>query len=103
MASKHVFPISIKFLHDVQDSNDDNVDVVVMLQNGAQRTVTFFTLKNIQTLLGKFRETKECLSGKYFWAKDMVIAENLKEETIRAIVNEMVANGEFESAFGIAE
>lgn len=103
MATNFAFPISIKFLHEAKDPEDDNVDVVVMLQDGSERTVTFFTLKNIQTLLGKYKETRECLSGKYFWAKDMVIAEDLREETIRAIIYEMVANKEFETAFGAVE
>ncbi len=98
--ANNAFPVSIKFLHTAHDFSDDNIDVVVMLQDGSQRTVTFFTLKNIQSLLSEYKKTSECLSGKYFWAKDMVIAEDLKEETIRAIVTEMVKNGEFEFAFG---
>lgn len=93
----------IKFLNLPGNVFDDNVDVVVTLSAGERRTVTFFTINNIERLMRGFGASGECSSGRYFWAKDMVIVRDLEEETIRQVVDEMVLNGEYERHFGISE
>lgn len=87
-------------LHAIEDPDNDNVDVVVQLSDGERRTITFFTVGNIASLMRRHAETGECLSGRYFWSVDMVIVDTLTIERIREVIEEMVANGEYDTAFG---
>jgi hypothetical protein len=82
-----------------EDPADDNVDVFVTLQSGERYVATFFTLKNIQNIMDKWARTGE-YSGRYFWASDMIIARgDVSDETIRQIVEELVATDELRRVF----
>lgn len=81
------------------DVLDDNIDVEVRFPDGRRYTATFFTLKNLESLFRKNRETGECLSGTYFWAVEMIIVENLECQTLTATVEGLLHDQEFESAF----
>ena len=85
-----------------QLSNDSNCDVMVTLGDGRRFVGTFFTLTNIRTLMARYRGTGECARGSYFWASDMIIVDELSEETIRATVQDLIEEGELESAFSVA-
>lgn len=80
------------------DIVDDNIDVIVELADGRRFTATFFTLKNIESLFRKNRETGECSSGTYFWAVDMILVEDLKRSTLEATVKGLLQDHELESA-----
>lgn len=41
----------IEILHEINDVFDDNVDVYVILPNNEKYVATFFTLKNIATIM----------------------------------------------------
>ncbi len=92
----------IRQLHDIDDPEDCNIDVVVRFADGEQRTATFFTLKNVASLMRNYAETGECMSGRYFWAVDMILVQRLTPEVVRATVEEMVRSGEYDIAFGRA-
>lgn len=64
------------------DPVDDNVDVEVEFENGARYGAIFFTLRNTQTLLSRWRESGECGSGLYFWRDRPIVVERLDRETI---------------------
>ena len=81
------------------DRFDDNVDVEVHLPDGSRWGATFFTLKNIRTLMNRYRSTGECSGGLYFWAADMVLLEELTYGTIIATVEDLLAEGEFQMVF----
>ncbi|MBT2747850.1 MULTISPECIES: hypothetical protein [unclassified Lysobacter] len=92
--------IVVSLIHQVENIQNDNVDAVVRLPCGEGRTVTFFTLENIASIIEGHKATGECLSGTFFWAKDMVIVRDLKLETIEAVALEMVQTGAYITAFG---
>jgi len=77
---------------------DDNVDVEVIFENGEIYSVTLFTLKNIARLLKEYEVSGECASGFYFWASDMVLVNDLKNETIKTVLDDLVETGEFKHA-----
>jgi hypothetical protein len=81
------------------DRFDDNVDVEVHLPDGSRWGATFFTLKNVQTLMNKNRRTGECGGGLYIWAADMVLVEELTHGTIIATVEELIAQGDLQKIF----
>lgn len=83
------------------DPLDDNSDVKVVLSDGSSWVATFCTYRNIATLRSKNVETGECLGGVYFWATDLILIDELTRERIAAVVEDLIANGEFESAFDL--
>lgn len=81
------------------DDHDDNIDVEVQFPSGRRYAATFFTIRNIQSLFRKNRETGECLSGTYLWATDMILVENLQRSTLISTINGLLNDHEFDSAF----
>lgn len=78
---------------------DENIDVEVVFESGALYVATFFTPENIRGLMEKNRRTGECLGGLYLWASDMIIVERLTRDVVSRAVADLLASGEFESAF----
>ena len=81
------------------DPDNDNVDVHVTFPNGESFSAVFFTLQNIDTLMKDYRKTGECANGLYFWTSDMLIVQKLTEQAICETVDNLLADGEFESVF----
>lgn len=48
----------------------------------------------------RYKETGDCLSGRYLWAKNMVIVDDLHVKTIHAAIHDLVLSGEYLHAFG---
>ena len=84
---------------DPLDPDNANVDVHVTFPNGESFSAVFFTLQNIATLMKDYRKTGECANGSYFWTSDMLIVQELTEQTICEIVENLLADGEFKSVF----
>lgn len=82
---------------------NDNVDVEVLLDNGKRYAATFFTIKNIVSILNRYKKTKECCSGSYFWASDMIIVDSLDENVINKTIQDLIKNEEFYTAFSLLE
>jgi hypothetical protein len=78
---------------------DCNSDVIVAFENDARWVATFFTYQNISSLARKNESTGECLDGKYFWATDMILIDELTRERIAEVVSHLIATSEFESVF----
>lgn len=89
----------IQLIGDIANADDDNIDVSVEYNTGERYVATFFTLKNIQTLLTRYKETGECNSGQYLWASDMIIVEELSEPVIGETVASLIEDGEFTRVF----
>lgn len=84
------------------DPIDDNSDVIVTLESGEQWVASFFTYKNIATLTEKNRTTGECLNGRYFWARDLILIDELTREQIEQVINDLIENEDFEKVFSQA-
>lgn len=78
---------------------DANTDVIVMHADGTRWEATFFTYKNILSLTSKYKQTGECLSGRYFWASDMILVEEITRPLIESVISELIQLGDFESVF----
>jgi hypothetical protein len=79
--------------------DNDNVDVFVNFKNGDVYTATFFTLRNIETIFQRNKETGECGSGRYFYCTDMILVESLTPEIIFETVKNLIKEGELNEAF----
>lgn len=91
--------VEVRLVHRVEDKLDDNIDVVVSLADGSRWGATFFTLKNVGTLMEQYKVSGECLWGEYFWARKMILVNELSQEGIERIVAEMIRAGEFDGSF----
>ena len=78
---------------------NDNSDVVVTMQNGEKYISTLFTYENIMHLKENYKKSGECLSGKYFWASDMLIVERINRKEIEELIQHLIEENEFEVIF----
>lgn len=85
------------------DPDDDNVDVWVTFESGESYIATFFTLKNLATLMARYRESGECASGLYVWGSDMIVVERLTDDVIDRTIADLLTSGEFTGAFSYCE
>jgi len=76
-----------------------NSDVVVTRPDGSVWTATFFSYENIAALRLKNQETGECLNGRYMWATNMILVDEITRARVEEVVADLVATGEFERAF----
>ncbi len=85
------------------DPSDCNSDVMVSFEKDGEWVATFFTYKNLLTLTNKNESTGECLNGKYFWATDMILVDELSRERVQEVVSHLILEGEFENVFRVGE
>jgi len=78
--------------YSIKDTSNDNVDINILFDNGDVYFSTLFTLSNIDALM-----TKE--SSSYFWATDMIVVKDLRVESIKKVVLEIVEHGLLEDHF----
>ena len=76
-----------------------NSDVIVTFPDGRRWTATFVSYENISTMRLKNQETGECLTGRYFWAADLVLVDEVTRSRIGDVINDLLARGEFAGAF----
>ncbi|QDX93179.1 hypothetical protein EEL32_12235 [Brevibacillus laterosporus] len=81
------------------DPCDENTDVIVTFPNRTRYVASFFTYKNIESIRQQNREHGENMNGLYFWSSDMVIVDNIKAETIKSIIEQLITEDKFESLF----
>lgn len=82
---------------------NDNTDVIVTLTNGEKYIGSFFTYSNIGQLTDKNKRTGENLSGKYFWASDMILINNCSRRDIEQVINELHAQDKLTTIFNKIE
>lgn len=78
---------------------NDNSDVIVTFLDGTRFIATFFTYQNIEHLRNKNRNTGEYLSGKFFWASDMLIVDEINRNEIEEIISHLISKDDFNSIF----
>ena len=78
---------------------DDNTDVIVTFADGTAWVATFFTYANIASLVETYKRTGECLHGRYFWASDMILVDEVSRQRIEEVVAHLIDTGGFEHAF----
>lgn len=84
-------------------SADDTTDVIVTFNDGIRWGATFFSYTNITSLVEKNRKTGEWLDGKYFWASQMILVDEISRTRIEEVVNHLIKKGDFESIFEIID
>ncbi len=85
------------------DPTDSVTDVVVTLADGSRLVASFCAFGHLDTLRRNCAESGECLGGRYLWGSDLVLVEDTSRSTIEAVVRDLVAGGDLESAFSRVE
>ena len=84
---------------DQSHPDSGNTDVIIVLEDGAKYTASFFTYDYIEHIRNMNMMTGEYLGGKYYWAKNMVLVEECSPEIIKPVVMEIIEEGEFSEVF----
>ena len=79
--------------------DDDATDVVVTFADGARWVATFVAYAHVATLVARNRESGDNLGGRYLWASDLVLVDTTARATVEAVVDDLLRDGGFESAF----
>lgn len=77
------------------DYENCNTDVKVTFKDKSTYVASFFTIKNIRELMSKDSRTGENLSGKYFWASDLIIIDDCSRESIEQVIDELIRIDDF--------
>jgi hypothetical protein len=98
------YSISIEWpATDPGDPEDANVDVMVTFGDGSRYWATFFTVRNVSSLMARWRVSGEYGGGNYFWAIHAILVDRLEEATIRMAIANLLEEKDFHSAFGRLE
>lgn len=82
---------------------NDNTDVIVTFNDETRWIASFFTYRNINTLVEKNKKTGEYLNGKYFGASDMVLVDEVSRERIEEVVQRLINKDELKFIFNQLE
>lgn len=74
---------------------DTNSDVIITFADSTRWGATFFSYANIATLTENNRRTGENLSGKYFWASDMILVDEVSRQGIEEVIENLVSTCEY--------
>ena len=85
------------------DPDDGNSDVWVKLDDGREFVGSFFTLRNVATLMERWKASGECADGAYFSAVDAIIVHRLDEPTVRLVVDDLLRDGTLETTLALCE
>jgi len=84
------------------DPQDEIIDVIATLTDGSRWSATICTFKHVETLRNVWQATGECLSGKYLWAANLILASDISRPTVESLINDLIASKEFYNAFSLA-
>lgn len=73
----------------------------IMFPDGTRRYATFMTLDVVGRVMDRWKDTGECLNGRYFWCSDLIIIREPGFTSMIDAVRDMIATGEIDSACGV--
>ncbi|MEV4171937.1 hypothetical protein [Nonomuraea sp. NPDC049709] len=79
----------------------DEADATITLSDGTRRYATFMTLGVVNKIMDRWRDTGECLSGRYFWLSHLVVIREPGFDSMIAAVQDLIATGEIDDACGV--
>jgi len=83
--------------------DDDIVDIKVTLQDETCWIATVCSFQHVNTLKLKWSESGECLSGRYLWAANLILAADTSRSTIETMLQNLLVNDEFRYALAPVE
>lgn len=96
---KHIWIEAEEWAEGEWNIEDDNTDVIVTFPDRTKWIASFFTYKNILTLIEKNKRSGESMKGAYFWSSNMVLIDLVSRERIVEVINYLIENDEFNFVF----
>ncbi|MGW4469504.1 hypothetical protein ACWENQ_07490 [Nonomuraea sp. NPDC004354] len=84
--------------HDPETAKE--ADATITLPDGTRRYATFMTLDVIGRTMDRWRDTGECLNGRYFWCSDLIVIREPGFASMADAVRGMIETGEIDRACG---
>lgn len=89
------------------DPKKEHTDVIAVIAlceaEEPERTrkyiASFFSYESIPELRRRHQQTGEFLNGKYFFTGNMLLIDECSPESIRAVVEHLIEEGEFKAVF----
>ena len=75
---------------------DGITDVIVTLDDDSKWFASFFSYQEIASIVEKNKQTGECLSGKYLWATDLVMTDEVSRARIEEVVSHLLCEDPLE-------
>ena len=76
-----------------------SVDVELIEESGARWAATVLTLAEIGRLMRSYRDTGECLFGRYFRIRDLLILGTPTFESLAEVVEDLLRTGDYAFEF----
>lgn len=91
-----------------RDYSMGNTDVIVLMERedeNEEKTIikyaaSFFAYDNILALKHQHQQSGAYLKGKYFHAKNMLLIDEWSPESVRAVIEDLIEEGDFWEVFG---
>lgn len=74
-------------------------DIIVYLTNHEKYIASFFSYAHIQEIQREKSPLQENTNDLYFWNKNMILAKDCKIETVQKVIEHLIEEGDFWSAF----
>ncbi|MET7379863.1 hypothetical protein ABZT08_13710 [Streptomyces sp. NPDC005526] len=77
----------------------DDVDMWVIFDSGERWSGTIYTLGNVRRTMDGWRQTGECLGGRYFFVREGLIVRGRGIPGMVDVVDDLVRSGDYRSVF----
>lgn len=99
MKIKQIFLMPGNDPNEEEQRGSGNADVIITMEDGDRYLGSIFTYDNIEVMRKINKASKEFLQGKYFWVKNMLLIDSLKQEDVRVVAEHLIDEGEFSNVF----
>jgi len=73
------------------------------MNNGDKHVASFFSYEYVKAWEARQKDSKENLHGRLFWVPNMVVVNKCTKESIVEIVQHLIDEGDFKTAFRLLE
>lgn len=88
-----------QFGNKVLDYDDLNTDVIVRFVNGDEYIATFFSFKNLESLIGAHKQSEAALTDQYYKILNAVIVHDFNHGDLLPVIEHMMVEGDFQLIF----
>lgn len=99
MKIKQIFLIPGNDPKEEKEIQSGNADVIITMEDGDRYLGSIFTYDNIEVMRKINKASKEFLQGKYFWVKNMLLIDSVKQKDIWVVAEHLIDQGEFSNVF----
>ena len=93
--------LTAEYLNDTDiDYNDLNTDVIVQFDNGDKYSATFFSVKNLQSMIDELDRLQDRNAVRqYYKIMNMALVKDFNQGDLLPIIEAMLSEGDFQLLF----